>query len=789
MLKIIDLSKSYGEGENRQEVLKKINLTLPENGFISMLGKSGSGKTTLLNLIGGLDNFEEGKILFFDKDYSNIKDYEWDLMRSNTISFVFQEDNLIDSFSIIENLRFVLPNESDEKIINTLKKFDLESKINKMPYQLSGGEKQRIAIVRSLLKESKIILVDEPTGNLDEENSIIVLDLLKELSKEKLVFMITHDKEFAELYSDKIIKIKDGIIKQDYKQVENLEVKSTNSNKVLRLKNKQILGLVLGQMKKKWLKLVQYTIMFTITLFLLGMGFSVLFTNEYSIASRTFIENDTEFLFIKTTEHEYYDEEDLDYFEQLLDDNAYKYYADQEIRLKDENGIVFNSTNYLPNISGFMVYNERINMLYGTEPISGYEVVVSDYFVYSLIVNNLLNAEKIEDSIGLIIPQTDMIISGIYDTNYESFSEYLDYDDYFFYNESFDQSITSKLLYRIREYYSNAYVSKQFDYSTTKIRLDSILPEEGYLLESISPIRIVKSDNISSFSEDLVDKNDVYISRHLLYGILEESPDYNFSSYESFIADWVENEESITSYILGNDINVQLSLETQKYNYSGYSFHVNGDVFVIKGIIVDDMPTNDIFINNEIYSEFFEKYFSIIIYVEDNPLVNEKNVRLIRDNNYIYEASLTNSIISYIDEQGPILRLLAFSISGLFSIFTILLFSNLLSRDIIAMKKEIGLFRSLGIKMRDISKLFMYEIIILSFVSLVLALLFEPLGIMLINRITSEDANVLSIVTYDTRMVLSLIFVTIIISLISVILPLKKLNGMEIVDCIKVKDW
>lgn len=788
MLKIIDLSKSYGKEDSKQEVLKKIDLFLPEKGFISILGKSGSGKTTLLNLLGGLDKFEEGEILYYNQKYSEITSEQWDLMRSNVISFVFQEDNLIDSFSIIENLRFVLPNEPDEIIIDTLKKFDLESKINKMPHQLSGGEKQRIAIVRSLLKESKIILVDEPTGNLDDENSKIVLELLKELSKEKLVFMITHDKEFAELYSDEIIEIKDGVIKQTNNNIKKSEIIETTNDKVLRLRSKQTIALVLGQMKKKWLKLTQYAMLLTITLFLLGMGFSLLFTNEYSIASKTFINNNTEFYFIETLEHEYYDEDDLNHFKQLLDDNAYKYYANQEIRIKDENGLAFNSINYLPFISGFMTYNDRVNIIFGTEPINSDETVVSDFFVYSLIINNLLDIEEIEDSIGLMIPQTDMIISGIYDTNYESFSEYLDYDEYFFYNDSFDRSIVSELKYRIREYYSNSYVSEQFDYSRTRIQLDSILPGEGYLLESISPIRIISYDDVSSFSEDLLDVNDVYISRHLLYKILNESSSYNFTSYESFIANWVENEESITNYILDQEITVQLALETQKYHDSGYSFYIDGDVFTIKGIIVDDMPTNDIFINDDLYSEFFEKYFSIIVYVEDSSLVNEKNVRLIRENGYYYVASLTDSIISYIDEQGPILRLLAFSISGLFSVFTVLLFSNLLSRDIIAMKKEIGLFRSLGIKMRDISKLFTYEIIILSFVSLVLALLFEPLGIKLLNRITSQDAKVLSIVTYDIRMVLSLVIVTVVFSLISVILPLKRLNKMEIVDCIKVKD-
>ncbi|GEM_PF-181409 len=788
MIKLIDISKSYGEGPNKQEVLKKINLLLPDKGFISILGKSGSGKTTLLNLLGGIDKFDSGEIYYYTKKYSKLTDNDWDGMRSNIISFVFQEDNLIDSFDVIENLRFVLSNQNDDIIFETLKKFELESKADKMPYQLSGGEKQRISIVRSLLKESKIILVDEPTGNLDEENSKIVLKLLRELSKEKLVFMITHDKEYAELYSDEIIHIKGGMIKQPIQNIDDSKLMQTENKEILKLRNKHTFSLVLSQMKNKWFKLTQYIMLLTITLFLLGMGFSLLFTNEYSIASRSFIENNTEFYFIKTLDHEYYDEENLNYFGQLLDDNAYKYYADQEIRLKDESGMTFNSVNYIPNISGFMTCNDRINILFGIEPINSYEVVVSDYFVHSLIFNNLLDIEKIEDSIGLIIPQTDMVISGVYDTDYENYSEYLDFDGYFFYDESFDHSIRSELIYRIREYYSNAYVSEQFDYSTTRIRLDSILPESGYILESISPISIINNDSISSFSEDLADNNDVYISRHLLYDILGESPDYNFTSYESFISDWVENEQSITDYILGKEMNVQLTLETQKYNYSGYSFYVDGDVFIVKGIIVDDMPTNDIFINNAIYSDFFQKYFSIITYVEANSLVNENNVRLIRENNYIYEASLTNGIISYIDEQGPLLRLLAFSISGLFSLFTILLFSNLISRDIVAMKKEIGLFRSLGIKMRDISKLFIFEIIILSSISLLLALMLEPLGIKLLNKITSEDAELLSIVAYDIRMVIGLTTITIFISLLSVILPLKKLKKLEIVDCIKVYD-
>jgi len=210
MLNISNINKSYTDGESRQDVLKNLSYVFPNKGFFSILGKSGSGKTTLLNLIGGIDTFDSGEISLGNLNYSQLNNNDWNKVHTNIISFVFQEYNLLDQFTVIENLRFAVPGVKDSMIDDTLSRFDLLDKKDKYPNQLSGGEKQRIAIIRSFLKTSKIILVDEPTGNLDDETSIIIMDFLKELTKEKLVIMITHDKEVAERYSDAVLQLKKG---------------------------------------------------------------------------------------------------------------------------------------------------------------------------------------------------------------------------------------------------------------------------------------------------------------------------------------------------------------------------------------------------------------------------------------------------------------------------------------------------------------------------------------------------------------------------------------------------
>ena len=221
MLQLKNIIKKYKTGGNEVEVLKSVNISFRESEFVSILGASGSGKTTLLNIIGGLDKYSSGDMLLLGRSTTEFKDRDWDSYRNGTIGFVFQSYNLISHLSVLENVKLALSisgesnKENYAKAKKVLEDVGLGDHINKKPNQLSGGQMQRVAIARALVTEPKIILADEPTGALDSKTSVQIMELIKEISKEKLVIMVTHNPELAKTYSDRIVRLRDGEVIED----------------------------------------------------------------------------------------------------------------------------------------------------------------------------------------------------------------------------------------------------------------------------------------------------------------------------------------------------------------------------------------------------------------------------------------------------------------------------------------------------------------------------------------------------------------------------------------------
>ena len=240
MLQLKDIKKDYLSGDNKVHALKGINLEFRENEFVAILGHSGCGKTTLLNIIGGLDHYSSGDLIINGKSTKNFTDGDWDNYRNHSIGFVFQSYNLIPHQTVLSNVELALtlsgvaPSQRREKAIEALKKVGLADQLNKKPNQMSGGQMQRVAIARALVNDPDILLADEPTGALDSETSVQIMELLKEISKDKLIIMVTHNPELAESYANRIIKLKDGVIRYDsepYNALENSEVQSKKAKK------------------------------------------------------------------------------------------------------------------------------------------------------------------------------------------------------------------------------------------------------------------------------------------------------------------------------------------------------------------------------------------------------------------------------------------------------------------------------------------------------------------------------------------------------------------------------
>ena len=213
MLQLKNINKIYVTGDFKQQALKDINLKFRESEFVAILGQSGSGKTTMLNIIGGLDQYTSGDLIINGKSTKKYKDRDWDTYRNHSVGFVFQNYNLIPHQTALSNVELALTlsgvpkDEARARSIKVLEKVGLKEHMYKKPSQMSGGQMQRIAIARALVNDPDILLADEPTGALDSDTSLQIMDLLKEIAEDKLVIMVTHNSELAEEYATRLLGI------------------------------------------------------------------------------------------------------------------------------------------------------------------------------------------------------------------------------------------------------------------------------------------------------------------------------------------------------------------------------------------------------------------------------------------------------------------------------------------------------------------------------------------------------------------------------------------------------
>ena len=257
MLELKGINKTYKTGEFKQHALKDVSLKFRTNEFVAILGPSGSGKTTLLNIIGGLDRYDKGDLIINNKSTKKFKDKDWDAYRNHCIGFIFQSYNLIPHMNILKNVEMGMTlsglsaKQRRMKAIKVLKRVGLEEHMYKKPNQLSGGQMQRVAIARALSNDPEVILADEPTGALDTKTSIQIMDLIKEIAKDKLVIMVTHNPELAENYANRIIKMQDGTILSDSNPVANNETPEIYNYKGTKMNFLTALQLSLNNLKTK----------------------------------------------------------------------------------------------------------------------------------------------------------------------------------------------------------------------------------------------------------------------------------------------------------------------------------------------------------------------------------------------------------------------------------------------------------------------------------------------------------------------------------------------------------
>jgi len=440
MLELKNVSKIYHTAGLTQKALDGISIKFRENEFVSILGQSGSGKTTMLNLIGGLDNYDSGDLIINGTSTKKYKSRDWDIYRNHRVGFVFQSYNLIPHQTALQNVELALTlsgvgkEERRKRSKAVLKKVGLERQMNKKPNQMSGGQMQRIAIARALVNDPDILLADEPTGALDSETSIQVMNLLKEIAKDKLVIMVTHNPELAEKYSTRIVRLLDGKITDDSNPFDGKEEPVSENKKTRKSKMSMLTALSLSLNNLMTKKGRTILTAFAGSIGIIGIALILSLSNG--------IQN-----YINKTEKETLgsypltiSKESVDISSMLLsfmDSGKEEKYDDDLIHSKNIMGDMFSSitedvkVNDLASFKKYIENDKKEISDYVTDIVYGYNIQLN---LYKNDLNKItrVNPTTVLDAIGMGTDGVSSVYSG-YMSNYDVFTELLE-------NEEFNKS-------------------------------------------------------------------------------------------------------------------------------------------------------------------------------------------------------------------------------------------------------------------------------------------------------------------------------------------------------------
>ena len=435
MLELRNITKIYKVADQNQKALNKINIKFRENEFVSILGQSGSGKTTMLNIIGGLDQYDSGDLIINGISTKKYNDRDWDTYRNHRVGFVFQSYNLISHQTALQNVELALTlsgvnkQQRRKKAIQVLKKVGLENQINKRPNQMSGGQMQRVAIARALVNDPDILLADEPTGALDSETSIQVMDLLKEIAKDRLVIMVTHNPEIANKYSTRIVTLLDGEITSDSKPFngEEKETKQKKNSKKSKMSFKTAFSLSLNNLMTK--KGRTMLTAFAGSIGIIGIALIMSLSNGIQkYIDKT--EEETLSSYPLVIQKESIDMSTM--IQTLAGNNKEKNYDDNKIHSVNVIGDMFttiNQTAQKNDLKSFKDYIEKDKKMkdYVSDIKYGYNVTLN---IYKNNTDDIVqvNPTTVFDTLGMGTSGMSGIYSG-YMSNYNVFTEMIDNEE------------------------------------------------------------------------------------------------------------------------------------------------------------------------------------------------------------------------------------------------------------------------------------------------------------------------------------------------------------------------
>ena len=801
MIRFINVSKEYKSKKGKiTNALTDININLNDKGLIFIIGKSGSGKSTLLNILGGLDSKTSGKIYIDNKDIDSFKEKDFDSYRNTYIGFIFQDFNLLEEYNVFDNVmlaaKLLRKKVNKEEILNLLERLDLKGLEYRNINELSGGQKQRVGIARALIKNPKIILADEPTGNLDSHSSLEIFKLLKEISKEKLVIVVSHDLENANTFADKILELQDGkAIKNDL--TEDTKDNNTFSLTKSKLPFKECLHFAFTSLKSNKIKLFFTIILTMISLVFMGISVNSFLYNKGTFMAGVMKDNDEYIFDIYKNDTDYYgggdyiaplSNEDQEKIKKDLKTTLNPIYTlyDHSRELSIQYGTVIdvgedkdfkmrplwfkvidvNDDKIIPNLVGKAPSksNEIVIHKYVAEYILKYGVKTSDGSIYK---PNSLD-ELIISNREIMLGDNPVKITGYVNLDNEDVINHYSY----IYTKGFvDNVILNTDQEEILTNYTHLYYNPS---------LDSVK-------ESMN-VKLYNNEELLYQNKNTLSDNDIIISFNFLKEINE---DYSKSldnyllnnsnrDYNTVLKEFTTNYLETTNYL--DDLPMYLSININRDTYEE-------DVNII-GVSFDD--------NNYISSNYFNrissnnnnKFITGYRIYEDNykklsNIINNYKTETGPHGTYYYLTLPHDIDLNIIDSFYNFLAKYINIITLVFVLFTVLLFSNFIYISITYSKKQIGILRALGTNKNDIIKIFLYESIIVGIISYIISIILWFITINLLNNSLFGDKTYIlnGIVTNPLVPVLMFIY-TILISIIITIISLSKITKIKPIDAI-----
>ena len=734
MLKLEKINKSY----NNQQILKDITINFRKNEFVSILGPSGSGKTTLLNIIGSLDKYDSGDLIINNKSTKSFTDKQTDAYRNSCIGFIFQNYNLISHLTIYENIEISLKLKGikkeirNKKINNILKEVGLFEYKNKYPNQLSGGQVQRVTIARALINNPKIILADEPTGALDSETSAQIMKLIKKISKDKLVIMVTHNKKIAKDYSDRIIELKDGQIIKDNKPYNNV----INNEKILIEKTSMNFKTALIQSFKNIITKKKRTLLISIasSIGIIGLGIVLAISNGMNKELKTFEQNTLANLPIMI------EKEVID----LSITNETKInFSDKEIINKSTN----NTSIHYNNIDNKYVdyINKLDNNLYDGiiyQRNIKINTLLKDNNISLIDLNNYYKQLPIKENNMSYITNYYDLLKGNLPTKKEELLLVIDE------NNSIDEELLNKL---------NLKENITFD-DILNIKL-SIATNNNYY-EKINNHYKVKSNLEEIYNNSLKLK---------IVGIIRPKKD-KLDIIE--IKSGIIYTEELINYIFKENKNSNI-VKYQKENNFNVLTGINFNNEIEKEIILSNLGENNNPLGIYIYPKNFKSKNKITRYLD-----NYKENKII----YIDQAEMFTTIIKNFINAITLI-LVAFSCISL--IISSIMIGIITYISVLERKKEIGILRALGARKKDIKRIFTAETFIIGFTSGVIGILTILIIKIPINKILFNITSLNNVVSLNIKHIILLIIISIFITIIGGLIPSTFASKQKPIDAIK----